>query len=297
MGKVLVIRGGALGDFILTLPAIGLLKHGLPDARVDVLGYPSIAQLAIAGGYADAVRPIEHGPLAGFFAAGGDLDEDWCEHIAGFDVVVSYLYDPQGVFRDNLERAGVETLIEGIAKVDPATGEHAARQLARPLESLALYLDDPAPRLALGGRGEAVGRVAIHPGSGGAAKNWSLERWIRLGIELDQPLLLVSGEAEVDTVAEVVQAWRAAGLDFLQADSWPLAELAGALGESRLFLGHDSGVSHLAAATGTECVLLFGPTDPAVWAPANASVEVIKSSTGEMAGIGYDEMAALARRK
>ena len=294
---MLVIRGGALGDFILTLPAIGLLKHGLPDARVDVLGYPSIAGLAVAGGYADAVRPIEHGPLAGFFAAGGDLDEGWCEYFAGFDVVVSYLYDPQGVFRENLERAGVETLIEGVAKVDPATGEHAARQLARPLESLALYLDDPAPRLALAGRGEAVGRVAIHPGSGGAAKNWKLERWIRLGIELEQPLLLVSGEAEESKLAELGRAWRGAGIDFIHADSWPLAELAGALGECGLFFGQDSGVSHLAAATGAECVLLFGPTDPEVWAPANASVEVLRSPTREMAGIGYREVADLARRK
>ena len=73
--------------------------------------------------------------------------------------------------------------------------------------------------------------------------------------------------------------------------------LAGALGECRLFLGHDSGVSHLAAATGTECVLLFGPTDPEVWAPANASVEVLRSPTREMAGIGYREVADLARRK
>jgi len=64
--RVLVIRGGAIGDFILTLPAIRLLREGLPNPHLEVLGYPGIASLATAAGFADAVRSIEHGAMAPF---------------------------------------------------------------------------------------------------------------------------------------------------------------------------------------------------------------------------------------
>lgn len=295
MGSVLVIRGGAIGDFVLTLPAIGLLREGLPDTRIEVLGYRPIVELAIAGGYADASRSIEHGPLAGFFAIGAELDPAWSEYFASFDLVLSYLFDDKGIFRANLKRAGVHTLIEGLPKVDPSSGEHAARQLARALESIALFLDDAGPRLVLDGGEEGEGRVAIHPGSGGAAKNWHLEHWIRLGESIaatGERLLLVSGEAEEGKWGEVVAAWSAAGIDLVHAQGWDLPRLGAALGRCRQFLGHDSGISHLAAATGAPCLLLFGPTDPAVWAPANDGVRVLRSPSGRMGDISYEEVSA-----
>ncbi len=73
-GKILVIRGGAIGDFILTLPVLAALRRQFPDTALEVLGYPHIASLAAAGQLVDAVRPIEARPLAGFFARAGDLD-------------------------------------------------------------------------------------------------------------------------------------------------------------------------------------------------------------------------------
>ena len=47
--KILVIRGGAIGDFILTLPVLSALRAQFPDTRLELLGYPHIAQLARAG--------------------------------------------------------------------------------------------------------------------------------------------------------------------------------------------------------------------------------------------------------
>jgi ADP-heptose:LPS heptosyltransferase len=58
-------------------------------------------------------------------------------------------------------------------------------------------------------------------------------------------------------------------------------------------MGHDSGISHLAAAAGAPCVLLFGPTDPAVWAPANPGVRVITSQTGRVEDIALDSVCAM----
>jgi heptosyltransferase-2 len=59
VSKILVIRGGAIGDFILTLPVLSALRQQFPNAKLEVLGYPHIAQLAVTGGLADAVRSIE----------------------------------------------------------------------------------------------------------------------------------------------------------------------------------------------------------------------------------------------
>ena len=91
-------------------------------------------------------------------------------------------------------------------------------------------------------------------------------------------MLLVLGEAERERWSgSLLARFRSTARASLKvADDLPLPGLAAALARGRLFLGHDSGVSHLAAALGTPCVLLFGPTDPAVWAPPGAHVRVIR---------------------
>jgi heptosyltransferase-3 len=69
------------------------------------------------------------------------------------------------------------------------------------------------------------------------------------------------------------------------AKNLPLPHLAGVL-EHSIFIGHDSGISHLAAAAGANCILLFGPTDPNVWAPRNENVEVLREPTGKVNDLG-----------
>ena len=310
--KILVIRGGAIGDFLLTLPAIGLLREAFPQAHLEILGYEHIVSLAVGGGYADAVRSIEYAALAGFFNPKAVLDTELSEYFAGFQQIVSYLYDPDGFFSGNLRRCGVKNLIEAMPKIDP-DGDHASRQLARPLERLALYLDrEPGGPLGLAPssrefaatflRGLPPGRplVAIHPGSGGERKNWPADRWAALGRDLlarDGPertrLLLVGGEADGKTLEALQAAWRGAArepADVLVAESVPLPDLAAVLGRTRLFLGHDSGISHLAAAAGAPCVLLFGPTDPDVWAPPYPHIRVLRSPEPHMGALGEREV-------
>ena len=90
-GKILVIRGGAIGDFILTLPVFSALRNQFPEAHLEVLGYPHIAQLALAGGLVDRVQGIEARALAGFFARNGELSEDLRDYFSEFNIIVSYL--------------------------------------------------------------------------------------------------------------------------------------------------------------------------------------------------------------
>ena len=317
--KILVIRGGAIGDFLLTLPAVALLREAFPQARLEILGYEHIVSLAASGGYADRVRSIEYAAMAGFFNPKADLDPELAEYFGGFQQVVSYLYDPDGFFGGNLRRCGVKNLIEASPKIDPE-GDHASRQLARPLERLALYLDaDAPPALRCDGESErgfadeffaragtggdrARPLVAIHPGSGGERKNWPTDRWQALGTALlarppeTRPrLLLVGGEADAKAMAALRAAWRGSE-DVLVAENMPLPAVAALLARCAWFLGHDSGISHLAAAVGVPCLLLFGPTDPDIWAPPYPVVEIVRAPDGFMGSLDLETVQSAVDR-
>jgi heptosyltransferase-3 len=298
MPRILIIRGGAIGDFILTLPAIRLIRENFPDCQLEILGYRHIAALAEGRFYANATRSIEYGPLAGFFNPRADLDPELCEYFAGFQQVVSYIYDPDKLFEGGLRRAGVKNLITGSPKLTDDT--HAAKQLARPLEQLALWLEDPAavffPSPAdLAAAESRLGNaarpwIALHPGSGGERKNWPLAHWRRLYGELGRAhpsahFLIVGGESDAARLGELRQA---ADERTIFLENLPLPELGAVLSRCALFLGHDSGISHLAAAAGAPCLLLFGPTDPDVWAPANPRVSLLRAPDGDLSQLDVE---------
>lgn len=296
--RILVIRGGAIGDFILTLPAIKLLRDAFPQAHLELLGYEHIVALAAGRFYADAARSIEYSAMSGFFVPNGTLAPDLVEYFASFQQVVSYLFDPDGFFEANLRRAGVKNFLPAFRMLDDS--DHAAKQLARPLEKLALYLESagaevfPSARdresaaAFFGTQAEGARWVAMHPGSGSSRKNWPLAGWMELGEALiarhpETRLVLVGGEADeaqLDALTNGV-AWR--DLPVRIARGLPLPQLAAVLERCAVFVGHDSGISHLAAAVGTPSLLLFGPTDPEVWAPANAGVQVMQAPEADLA--------------
>src|SRR5512137_1173949 len=132
--RILVIRGGAIGDFILTLPAIAALRRQFPAAHLEVLGYPHIARLALAGGLVDRVQSIEARALAGFFARGGELSEDLADYFSEFDLILSYLYDPDGIFRTNVGLCTGAQFIKGPHRADERVRLHAAKVYLQPLQ-------------------------------------------------------------------------------------------------------------------------------------------------------------------
>src|SRR2546430_17203404 len=117
MNRMLVIGGGAIGDFILTLPALRTLREACPNAHIEILGYKHIAALAENRFYAQAVRSIEYGPLSGFFAKNSELPAELADYFASFDLIISNLFDQDGVFVSNLRRFGVEIVFCGPAKI------------------------------------------------------------------------------------------------------------------------------------------------------------------------------------
>lgn len=297
MNRILVIRGGAIGDFILTLPAIRALRQAYPNAQIDILGYKHIAVLAKNPVYADQIRSVESAALSRFFARDADLPRELANYFASFDLIVSYLYDPNLIFEANLRRSGSKNVICGPAKIENSA--HATRQLARPIEELDLSIPDFAPKVFPSDEdrhcaaeflvGLTTPLVALHPGSGSEKKNWQLENWIDLGNYVHEnfagSLVIVSGEADQSQTEKLQMIFENSRTRF--ANLLPLPHLAAIL-EKTIFVGHDSGISHLAAATGAESILVFGPTDPAVWAPLNKNVRVIRAPNGHLSRLDVD---------
>ena len=310
--RILVIRGGAIGDFVLTLPAIRMLRQTLPHCHLEILGYRHIAELALHGGpepgktYADAVRNIEYGPMAAFFARAGQLAPDLCAYFAGFQQVVSWLFDPDGIFAANLERAGVRNFLGVHEKITDQ--QHASVQLARGLERMAVFLDENATRLFPNEPTKAAAAawlaeqpaekdarplVALHPGSGSPRKNWPAGNWQRLGDRIASGgarLLLIGGEADdsaLDTLARSLSVHAP-----LVARNLPLPTLSALLAGCSAYFGHDTGISHIAAATGIPSTLLFGPTDPSVWAPVGEHVRIIRAPSGDLTSIAPEAVLA-----
>jgi heptosyltransferase-3 len=284
--KILVIRGGAIGDFILTLPALAALRQQFPQTRLEVLGYRHIAQLAVVGGLADDARSIEARSLAGFFARQAVLAEDLREYFAGFAVIISYLYDPDEIFQTNVKRCSPAQFICGPHRPSDEQGVHATDVFLKPLERLAIFEADPIPRLALPSRLPAAApQLALHPGSGSERKNWPemlwaevLQRWVS---ETDFPLLLVGGEAEGDRLQSL--AARLPSERVTIAQSLPLVDLGQRLQGCVAFAGHDSGITHLAAALGLPGVVLWRDSVEAVWRPRSERMKILHESSRAIA--------------
>jgi heptosyltransferase-2 len=280
--KILVIRGGALGDFILTLPVLAALRHRFPEHSLEILGYPSVASLAVPGGLADDISPLESPGFTSFFVANGSIPKEAADWFLGFDWIISYLYDPQDIFHSNVARCSAAQFIVGPHRPDEALAVHAAEQLLRPLQALGICAPDSRPRLFLSAAPPARPRLAIHPGSGGERKNWPEAKWVELlkllAAQTACDLLLIGGEAEGDRCARLAAALPSGRAHIAQ--NLPLIELARRMQGCSAFIGHDSGITHLAAALDLPGLVLWGETAMATWRPQSARMKILHDPAG-----------------
>jgi heptosyltransferase-2 len=307
-GRILVIRGGAIGDFVLTFPVLAALRRSFPKAHLEVLAYPHVAQLALAGGLVDGVRSIDARPLAVFFAAGAELSSELKEYFASFSIIISYLFDPDEIFQANVTRCFGGQFLAGAHRPDEGEGVHATEVFLEVLERLAIFDADSVPRLAVQTGKEAEEQpyfveedneelvVALHPGSGSERKNWPEAKWsslldILLGWE-GVRLVLVGGEAEGDRLERLTAGRPTERVSMVR--SRPLVEVAGWLSKCRAYVGHDSGITHLAAALGLPGLVLWGETAHPIWGPRSDRMKALKEPGG-LDALGVDRVATELR--
>jgi ADP-heptose:LPS heptosyltransferase len=179
--------------------------------------------------------------------------------------------DPDGAIQHGLSACGMPRVQTFPGLPDATWPRHATEYYAEclgvtPDESFKLQIPPNGPSLD----------VIIHPGSGSPNKNWPIENFAEVAAQLQRGYRRVTwclGPAEV----ERVRLPKLIG-DPLYCES--LVELAGRLATARLYIGNDSGITHLAATLGVPTIAIFGPTDPAVWAPRGDHVYVEKMSVG-----------------
>jgi len=283
--RILVIRPGALGDVLLTLPALRLLQMHRPEATITLMAAPGSGALARDFGFVAHTVALEQAGFSTFFGH-ERLDERLGEYFGRFDWIISYFADPEGVLAGNLRRCVDEVLA---IPPQPPDRVHAAEHLARPIADRVGVKEIPRVALEVPERhhhaaatflARAGGRearlIGIHPGSGSRKKNWPLESFAALARQLRsrgfRPVV-VTGLVEEDRGEAIDEAFRTC--DPIRAHDLELGLLAGLLAKCEGYVGNDSGVTHLAAMVGTPTVAIFGSTDPAVWAPRGRHVTVL----------------------
>jgi hypothetical protein len=261
----LLIRPGGIGDLIVSLPALERL-------RAEYLEVWSLARNLPLVRFADAVAPIASTgiELAGITEPPASL---WTR-LRSFDSIVSWHGASRPEFRDALANFPVRFF----PALPPADWQAPASTfyMRQAAELAPCGAADTAPRIPCEAPHEDF--IAIQPFSGGRRKNWPLERFRELAEQLPYLVRWCAGPEE-DLPGAV------------RIDD--LYELARWLRRARLYIGNDSGISHLAAAVGTPVVAIFGPTDPAVWAPQGGHVTVIRAPGGDLQALGVHEAAAV----
>ncbi len=280
--KVLIIRPGALGDTLMVLPALKALQE---RARVCFAG---------RGPALDLVRRVVEQVLdmeaAGWHALFAENPAGATLPVETADVAVLFAADPEGRFARNLAHLLPQASVWVYPSLpEPGHAVHAALHIARCLMKAGLPLDpDQAmhqarahPLLSPPEPGSRRHGIALHPGSGGKHKIYPPEFWRslleilrghpRLGRE---PMSILLGPAEVSQAGMFQSMAREMRLRLQVCPAMP--ELERLLWASRLYIGHDSGVTHLAAMAGAPTVALFRQTSPAGWAPLGPWVKVLQ---------------------
>jgi ADP-heptose:LPS heptosyltransferase len=278
--KTLIIRPAALGDTLMLAPA---LSNSREWGEVIVAGRkPGI----------DFLRPLVsacvdfEGP--GWHALFMEVPEpDFALPARGAEKIIAFLNDPQGVVSKNLEHhfPGVSIVVQP-GYPDKEDGVHVALYLARAMEKNGLPVDadravkDAMARPLLLFNPRASLRVVFHPGSGGEQKNHPPEFWLdlvrsfrkRFPPAQELPVILL-GPAEEKLLPLFSEEKEAEILLSFDRD-----RLAILLQEASLYIGHDSGITHLAAMLGAPTIALFRNTSVAQWSPLGPKVKVIQAN-------------------
>ncbi len=278
--RILVVRLGAMGDVIHTLPAVASLKHSFPGSRVTWVVEPRWSPLLEGNPFLDRVVLLERGSLRGLLHSWGALRAE------GYDLAIDF----QGLIKSALAATAARPeRIFGFHQSqlrEPAAGLFYSNKVS---SSAVHVVDRNLDLAAAAGAANALRTFPLPPGrpegnlpasdfvlacplAGWGSKQWPIESYGSLAARLRRELgisLVLNGPP---------------GCSFPQAESAlphesGLAGLIHATRQAAAVVGVDSGPLHLAAALGKPGVAIFGPTDPARNGPYGDSLRVLRAAS------------------
>ncbi|WP_321478290.1 glycosyltransferase family 9 protein [uncultured Paludibaculum sp.] len=285
--RVLVVRLRSLGDCVLTTPAVSLLKQHRPDLEIAVVVEGRFAQLFSGNPDVTAILPPSKRAVLGFHPTlainfhGGSRSAaltglSLAPHRAGFGH-----FRQQWVYNIHIPRA------------QQILGEERVVHTAEHLASAVFYLgvpssDIPRARLFCAPPPRRAAYAVVHPMASAVDKTWPVSRFLVLAGHLREsglPPVIIGGPGD-DLSAF-------SGFEMLAGA--PLEEVKSLLSGAELFVGNDSGPAHMAAAFGVPVVVLYGTSDPVIWAPWRTRSQIL-SNPGGLAGVPVEDAIAAVER-
>lgn len=293
--RILIIFPGALGDLICFAPTIRELIRRNPAASIELMARLELARFAVGRLGIAAAHSIDRAEVSALFVKGRRVPESAQGFFSGYKTIHTFFAANDSRFCQALSAINRDSRFYPFRPPDDGHVADAYLRLLGGIEK-AKY---EKPELLSDDRVKAAQVLSeiklkeqpfclILPGSGSRTKNWPAANFIQVAERLapDLKALVVLGPAE----EEMQRLFR--NRDIRTLSGLELGTVAGLAQRAEIFLGNDSGVSHLAAAAGAPGIVLFGPTDPDRWCPLG-DVRVIRREP--LTAIHPDEVAHLLR--
>jgi len=304
--KILVLRYRSIGDIILSGPALEALRLTFPAARIDMVVDDVFADLCRGNPFINGLilHQREWGKTSKWARFKANLGFMWKIRKQKYDLVVDLHSGPRSaaltMFSGARYRLGYQFRLRNkLAYNIPAPlggmGVHTVDVLLQTLSPLGVkipderrlflqcgeaereYIRDFLSTYGISAENDFV--VLMHPGARmeekrlPAEKMGAIARW--LIDELGAKVVYAGNNNDLGQISEIVKF---SGRRGLIATNLPLGRLAALIEASNLFLGNDSGPTHMASALGVPIVAFFGPSDPSVWGPLGENARVVVNS-------------------
>jgi ADP-heptose:LPS heptosyltransferase len=294
---------------VLTLPALQALHDWRPDLRIHMLveplsaplleGHPAITEVIVQRKFWETVRLLRQREFSIAFNMHGGPTSAFLTRLSGAPVRVCWAQRQFSSFYN----VHVPIHFPVAGRIEMHTAEHRLQQLLytglpeKPLPAAKVYVNADAAelvrrKLAEQGIGPDQPYAVIRPGASQANKRWPTERfaaiaqWLREAHGIATVVNLGPGDEQI--AAEVKQRFAATvnaignsdanSAGSVIMDSLDLRGLVALLAGSSLFIGNDTGPTHIAAALGRKCVVIFGASDSKVWSPWKTEYRLVENT-------------------
>jgi len=268
MKKILIIREGALGDLILTLPVVQSFKKGGFD--VSVAGKGIYKEFFEKYSVVDKFYSVDSSFFLPIFS--GEKTQNIIKFFSGFDIIIFYGREEEIAGKTLKEIFKKEIIFHPVEK--DKLKIHITDYLLLSVEKI-LKNVEKNPVLKMKREKEEL--IVVHPGSGSKNKNYGKERFFEVVKKLkNEKLKVLLGPAEYGDFEWWIE--KIGDDNIVKTES--LEKVIALAGKTKIYLGNDSGITHLFAACGVKTIAIFGPTSPFIWSPRGKNVRVIFKEVG-----------------